>query len=638
MLRKIYSINVSTTPKKTIIIDRLFYNPFLKHISNYFGVESINQIPMFGIIETRIFKRVFDFEFKEFFAPEIYHIFKSLYKKYKVKDYLTICNLLIENTWLKSAFSETSIPTDIDSKLKNLPSTLLPYQREYMNMYFESKQKLQLRGAILAYDQGLGKTITALFLSKVLSKPQTVIICPLSLAVNWKEEILQHLGKNNTIGIVGRHKPKQYDYVICSYERITKIVPYVSKDFFMIIDESHNIRYMNTQRTKNILAIRDKYNITDILALSGTPIKALATELIPMLLLLDPRFGDKDTIDKFSRIYGKFREFAYSILHQRLNIMMERKLKTEVLSLPKKHPTETIKLKVKNAKKYTLEQVRKEVIEYASIRVEELTQDKYENYKNFKIILSYCTKENIINRENSKFMYKTIIEMTGANFFHMLEKNRLKLNNFNVLYNKCLNKLRTINKEYAAQLRKIKAATIGMNMKALGEAMGRVYIPRFQEAIITMLSNNIQQILTIVNNAVKKTIMFSTSVVALKFLNEALNKANINNILITGDTGDNVSSELEKFKKDDSIRILLASIQKLSTGVTITEANTCIFIDAPYRDADFRQAQDRIYRIGQDTDVFVYMLTIDTGNEPNIITHNKKIMEWSGKITSTLIR
>ena len=61
-------------------------------------------------------------------------------------------------------------------------------------------------------------------------------------------------------------------------------------------------------------------------------------------------------------------------------------------------------------------------------------------------------------------------------------------------------------------------------------------------------------------------------------------------------------------------------------------------VDTPYRDADFQQAQDRIYRIGQDTEVFIYILTIDTGNEPNIITHNKEIMEWSGQITSTLIR
>lgn len=88
----------------------------------------------------------------------------------------------------------------------------------------------------------------------------------------------------------------------------------------------------------------------------------------------------------------------------------------------------------------------------------------------------------------------------------------------------------------------------------------------------------------------------------------------------------------------DSIKLLLASIQKLSTGVTITEANTCIFLDTPYRDADFQQAQDRIYRIGQDTEVFIYVLTIDTGAQPNIISHSKTIMDWSGDVSSTVIR
>jgi len=168
--------------------------------------------------------------------------------------------------------------------------------------------------------------------------------------------------------------------------------------------------------------------------------------------------------------------------------------------------------------------------------------------------------------------------------------------------------------------------------------MGRIYIPRFQEAVIAMFTSNVNKILDVVNKSIKKTIMFGTSVVALKHIYKYLNDMNVKSILITGDTSDSVTSELERFKKDDSINILLASIQKLSTGVTITEANTCIFIDTPYRDADFRQAQDRIYRIGQDTDVYIFILTIDTGSEPNIITHNKEIMEWSGQITSTLIR
>ena len=220
----------------------------------------------------------------------------------------------------------------------------------------------------------------------------------------------------------------------------------------------------------------------------------------------------------------------------------------------------------------------------------------------------------------------------------MPEQERKKLIPFYTLYDRLQTKLKAINPTMSKSLQAIKAATLGMNMKAFGEAMGRVYIPRFQQAIIDMFTNNGGTIINIVNQAIKKTIMFSTSVVALKEIHKYLNNINIDNILITGDTNDAVSSELDRFKTDNNIKILLASIQKLSTGVTITEANTCIFIDTPYRDADFQQAQDRIYRIGQDTEVFIYILTIDTGNEPNIITHNKEIMDWSGEITRTLIR
>lgn len=640
MLRSIYSINVETTPDHNIIIDRVFYKPFLKHISTYFGVDSIKQIPMFGVVETRFFNKVFQFKFKEFFAPEIYFIFRSLYDRYKEKDYLEVCNLLASNTWLQSAFDDNiQKPSDIDGRLQSMQSSLLPYQRQYMDKYFESKQKLQLRGALLAYDQGLGKTITSLFLANVLNKEQTVIICPLSLAENWMGEIFKHINPKASVGIVGKHKPAKYKYVICSYERMEKLLSYISSDdFFLVIDESHNLRYLNTIRTKNILAMREKYNVTDILALSGTPIKALATELIPILMLLDPKFNDNETIAMFSKIYGKFRSFAYSILQHRLSIMMERRLKNEVLTLPKKHPPQIIKLRVKNPERYMLKNVKNEVIEYAVKRVNELTQNKKENYKRLQVILSYCVQEQIIDTKEAEYMYKIIVEMTGANFFHMSEKDKERLYQFNLIYNRCQSKLKPIHTDYSKELTRIKAATLGMNMKALGEAMGRIYIPRFQEAVIAMFTSNVNKILDVVNKSIKKTIMFGTSVVALKYIYKYLNGMNVKSILITGDTSDSVTSELERFKKDDSINILLASIQKLSTGVTITEANTCIFIDTPYRDADFRQAQDRIYRIGQDTDVYIFILTIDTGSEPNIITHNKEIMEWSGQITSTLIR
>lgn len=641
MLRSVYPIQVENTADHKIVINRIFYNQFVKHLTNYFGVDSIIQVPLFGIIETRFFDKIFQFSFDEFFAPEIYFIFKSLYEKYSESDYLEVCKQLTERTWIKSIFVDNiQKPSNIDERLGHLKSTLLAYQRQYIDTYFESKQKLQLRGALLAYDQGLGKTITSLYLSYVVNEPQTIIICPLSLTENWLNEILGHVSSNASIGIVGKHRPARYKYVICSYERMDKIGGYLEPNskFFMILDESHNVRYMNTQRTQNLLGLRDTYKIDNILALSGTPIKALATELIPILLLLDPRFSQQSTINIFNKIYGKFRDFSYHILQYRLEIMMERKLKTEVLTLPKKHAPQLVKLRVSDPGKYMLKNIKAEVVDYASKRIEELTKDKEKNYKYLTEILRYCVLHQIINKQEADYIYQIFVKMTGKNFFLITEQERKKLIPFYTLYDRLYNKLKIINPTMSKSLQAIKAATLGMNMKAFGEAMGRVYIPRFQQAIIDMFTNNGGTIINIVNQAIKKTIMFSTSVVALKEIHKYLNNINIDNILITGDTNDAVSSELDRFKTDNNIKILLASIQKLSTGVTITEANTCIFIDTPYRDADFQQAQDRIYRIGQDTEVFIYILTIDTGNEPNIITHNKEIMDWSGEITGTLIR
>ena len=53
------------------------------------------------------------------------------------------------------------------------------------------------------------------------------------------------------------------------------------------------------------------------------------------------------------------------------------------------------------------------------------------------------------------------------------------------------------------------------------------------------------------------------------------------------------------------------------------------FLGVPYRDADFEQACDRIHRIGQTTDVNIYIILMKSSEE-NISTRIEKIMSWSG--------
>lgn len=55
-------------------------------------------------------------------------------------------------------------------------------------------------------------------------------------------------------------------------------------------------------------------------------------------------------------------------------------------------------------------------------------------------------------------------------------------------------------------------------------------------------------------------------------------------------------------------RVLLGQINAAGLGLTLTKATTVIFNDLSYVPADHAQAEDRCYRIGQDSDVSIYYM------------------------------
>ena len=100
-------------------------------------------------------------------------------------------------------------------------------------------------------------------------------------------------------------------------------------------------------------------------------------------------------------------------------------------------------------------------------------------------------------------------------------------------------------------------------------------------------------------------------------------------LLCTGDQKDDeISYNKGLFENDDSKKVMIATWQKMGTGHTLTSANYCIFVDTPWTDADFQQAADRIYRIGQNKKVtIISLVTKDTYDERVLdILKNKKIL------------
>ena len=105
----------------------------------------------------------------------------------------------------------------------------------------------------------------------------------------------------------------------------------------------------------------------------------------------------------------------------------------------------------------------------------------------------------------------------------------------------------------------------------------------------------------------EKVVIFSTFKDSVKYVAEALNK--YTPLICTGDTKEAIISEnVEKFQKDPDYKLIIATHQKMGTGITLNAASYMIWLDTPFTSAQFTQGCDRIYRIGTKRPVFIYNL------------------------------
>lgn len=135
----------------------------------------------------------------------------------------------------------------------------------------------------------------------------------------------------------------------------------------------------------------------------------------------------------------------------------------------------------------------------------------------------------------------------------------------------------------------------------------------------------------IVNNG-NKVVIYSIFKETLNILNEKL--SNYQPLLCTGDIKDNIIADnISKFQTDESYKVMLATCQKMGTGITLTAANYAIFIDCPWTQADCLQCEDRIHRIGSKEPVFIYYLWTNNTIDMRV----KDIVETKGILSDYVV-
>ncbi|MBL7788287.1 MAG: ATP-dependent helicase [Chitinophagales bacterium] len=133
-----------------------------------------------------------------------------------------------------------------------------------------------------------------------------------------------------------------------------------------------------------------------------------------------------------------------------------------------------------------------------------------------------------------------------------------------------------------------------------------------------------------------KVIVFSQFLGALDKIGQQLKVKEIAYYLIDGSTPQIKRQEqINKFQdKENPVRVFLLSLKAGNSGFTLTEANYVFLIDPWWNRQVENQAIDRVYRIGQDKNVFAYRMICKDTIEEKIIQLQTKKLQLSEELIS----
>jgi len=149
--------------------------------------------------------------------------------------------------------------------------------REHQNIgvnWLYNLYKNKNKGAILADDMGMGKTIQTIAFLTLIPVKRVIILAPASVVHNWESEIKKF------------NKELIKKTIITSYESFkNKVTP--NKNDILILDEAQKLKNKKTIVSKIILNTEVKFK----LFLSGTPIENKIDDIFTLLLLIYPNLN-----------------------------------------------------------------------------------------------------------------------------------------------------------------------------------------------------------------------------------------------------------------------------------------------------------------------------------------------------------
>jgi SWI/SNF-related matrix-associated actin-dependent regulator of chromatin subfamily A-like protein 1 len=464
--------------------------------------------------------------------------------------------------------------TDADIQVPSPPGLrYLPFQRAGIAYC------LQRKDTLIADEMGLGKSIQGLGFLNHLQPKNVIIVCPATLVFNWRAEAEKWLiGFEYQICIVeskGDVVPDgDHNIVIVNYEKLTAGAP-ITRSILArqwdvgIYDEAQYIKNPDSARSKAIIGIegvatRAKRN----LFLTGTPIENYPKEIWPIAAFICPA--------KF----GNWWDYAkrYCAAHQE-----DRKFydpKTEETHWKKVWVTEGAsnlgELQQRLRTTFMVRRLKKDVLPELPPKRRQL------------IVLRDAKKDwsNDPRFQRWQVIYERQYEAASAK----LEAS-------------------TTEEEYREAARELDGVT--------GIAFTEMSAVR-HEVALAKLPMCIKYIDEILASGTKNLVIFAhhTDVI------EALVAKYDNAVVVHGGTphkGPRSREEAVKAFQEGRAQIFIGQTRAAGVGLTLTAADTVVFVEVDWVPGVVSQCEDRLCRIGQKKMVHVIHLVLGDTMEVNMI-------------------
>lgn len=598
-----------------------------------------------------------DVSFDSFFIPDMVYVAQKLIETPKILvNRQALQRVLVglkANTWYKSVDMDHSNTLDY-TKLKDFKKSMLPHQLSFLDRYDNYTKRYNLNGYLLAAEPGTGKTLTSLALSECLKTDVTIIVAPSnSIDRVWGTTLQTEFKKHRkfwTTSDTTKVPPTGCRYYVFHYEALGYALELAVKlkgmKVNIVLDECHNFNEPKSLRTERFTELCKLTKSKHTLWMSGTPIKAMGSEAIPLLRTIDPLFNQQAE-DRFKNIFGLSSTRGLDILAARLGYMS---YKVEKTFINNKVLTYTVKVQLPNGLDYSLEAIREKMREFIKERTTFYKENMVRFIQDYKAgLLVYEQREiRTIRDENEFRLYLAAANKLHSAYDPFTDKERVLFCN-QYEKTKIIPSLPSHMKEAFKEARSVyKYPALKIQGETLGRVLGKERMRCNLDLALALDKATAQlqgsedppfeiSLEAMIDNSVNKTLIFSDYTEVVNGVAEQLKSRKYHPLRVLAETNKDLTSIIGRFEKDKSVNPLLATYKSLSTAVPMVMADSVVFLNMPFRIHEYKQAIARLDRIGQPETIKAYQVFLDTGEVPNISTRSNDILAWSKDMVEAIM-